>query len=138
MVADRASFAQREDAWEHAVQIAEDLFILPPPTLEIADLFNHSCAPNCGMEGNVVLVAMRDIEPGEELCFDYAMTDDNPFFGFDCECDELECRGAVNGDDWQRPELWDRYEGFFTPYLAKRIAQRRSAAAEEMSSSGAG
>lgn len=126
MVVDRAAFADHEEAWEHAVQIAEDLFLLPPPDLEAADLVNHSCAPNCGMEGNIVLVAMRDIEAGEELCFDYAMTDDNPYFGFACECGQADCRGTVSGDDWQREELWDRYDGYFSPYLAKRIARLRS------------
>jgi predicted homoserine dehydrogenase-like protein len=28
---------------------------------------NHSCEPNAGFAGNTVLVAMRDIRPGEEL-----------------------------------------------------------------------
>jgi len=37
---------------------------------------NHSCEPNVGFAGNVVLVAMRDIEAGEELTTDYAMFDD--------------------------------------------------------------
>lgn len=37
---------------------------------------NHSCEPNVGFAGNIVLVAMRDISPGEELTTDYALFDD--------------------------------------------------------------
>jgi len=37
---------------------------------------NHSCEPNVGFAGNTVLVAMRDISPGEELTSDYALFDD--------------------------------------------------------------
>jgi SET domain-containing protein len=34
---------------------------------------NHSCEPNVGMGGNVLLVSMRDIAPGGELTIDYAL-----------------------------------------------------------------
>jgi len=37
---------------------------------------NHSGEPNVGFAGNTVLVAMRDISPGEELTTDYALFDD--------------------------------------------------------------
>ena len=40
---------------------------------------NHSCAPNMGFNGQVVLVAMRDVEPGEELTFDWAMFTDESY-----------------------------------------------------------
>jgi hypothetical protein len=37
---------------------------------------NHSCDPNVGFAGDIVLVAMRDIRQGEELTADYALFDD--------------------------------------------------------------
>ena len=37
---------------------------------------NHSCEPNLDVKGQIVFVAIRDIEEDEELSFDYAMTDD--------------------------------------------------------------
>lgn len=36
-------------------------------------MLNHSCEPNCGMLGQTLIIAMRDIGPGEELCFDSAV-----------------------------------------------------------------
>ncbi|MGY1616797.1 SET domain-containing protein-lysine N-methyltransferase [Geodermatophilus sp. SYSU D00691] len=38
---------------------------------------NHSCEPDVGVAGNVVLGAMRDVDAGEELTTDYAMFDDD-------------------------------------------------------------
>src|SRR5262249_39059387 len=41
---------------------------------------NHSCEPNMGMGGNVLLVAMREIAAGEELTIDYALFLGDPGF----------------------------------------------------------
>jgi hypothetical protein len=77
------------------------------------------------MCGQIVVVAMRPIMPGEEICFDYAMTDGSPYDEFDCACGSPTCRGRVSGDDWRRPELWARYQGYFSPYLQRRIENLR-------------
>ncbi|MEY8013773.1 SET domain-containing protein-lysine N-methyltransferase [Mycobacterium servetii] len=37
---------------------------------------NHSCEPNVGFAGNIVLVAMREVTAGEQLTTDYALFDD--------------------------------------------------------------
>ena len=86
-------------------------------------MVNHSCSPNCGMSGQTLVVAMRDIAPGEELTYDYAMSDGSPYDEFECHCGRPECRGKVTGSDWMRPELQVRYRGYFSPYLARRISQ---------------
>jgi hypothetical protein len=31
------------------------------------------------------------------------------------------CRGSVKGTDWALPELWEKYDGYYMPYLARRI-----------------
>jgi len=62
------------------IQIGEDLFIGPltREEREGSMIFsNHSCDPNIGVRGQIVFVAMRDIEPGEELTHDWATTDDD-------------------------------------------------------------
>ena len=38
-------------------------------------------------------------------------------------------RGRVSGNDWMQPMLWQRYHGFFSPYLQRRIDAIRAAAA---------
>ncbi len=112
------------------LQVEEDLFLLT--TREgPADWVNHSCEPNAGLSGQVVLVAMRDILPGEEVCYDYAMSDSNPFDEFICRCGAANCRGRVTREDWRDPELWERYAGYFSPYLQRRIDALRMAALEQ-------
>ncbi len=109
------NFAQR------VLQIEEGFFLVTPAELEPSDCFNHSCTPNIGFSGQIGLRAMRDIEAGEELNFDYAMCDGSPYDEFDCHCGSIECRHRVTGEDWRDPVLWERYEGFFSPYLSRRI-----------------
>ncbi len=70
----------------HALQIDDDLFLASTPPFDPADFVNHSCDPNCGIVGSVLLVTMRDVEAGEELCFDYAMTDSDDYDMFECSC----------------------------------------------------
>jgi uncharacterized protein len=103
------------------VQVEEDLYIVTPGDPEPVDYINHSCNANVGMRGQVVLAAMRTIGAGEEVCFDYAMTDGSPYDEFECVCGAPNCRGWITGNDWKRPELWEQYAGFFSPYLQRRI-----------------
>ena len=82
---------------------------------------NHSCDANLGMRGEITFVAMRDIRAGEELTHDWAMTDDDDY-SVDCKCGAPNCRKTVTGKDWQHPELQKRYAGYFSTYLARKIA----------------
>jgi SET domain-containing protein len=106
------------------IQIDDDLFIAPvtPEEREASMLYsNHSCDANLGMRGEITFAAMRDIAAGEELTHDWATTDDDDS-SVECKCGASTCRETVSGKDWQRPELQQRYRGYFSPYLAKKIA----------------
>ena len=66
---------------------------------------NHSCEPNCeGHESDsgdkVFIVAMRDIEAGEELLYDYALCIDDKITKtlraqYACLCGSSSCRGTM-------------------------------------------
>jgi SET domain-containing protein len=104
------------------IQIAEGLHLvaLTDDEYEPVMLFiNHSCEPNVGFAGNVVLVAMRDVAAGEELTTDYALFD-TPTSTMECSCGTPSCRGVITGDDWRDPALRQRYAGWFSRYLADR------------------
>lgn len=106
-----------------SLQIEDDFFLIPQGGENAADFINHSCDPNAGMAGQILVVAMRAIEAGEEICYDYAMSDGSGYDEFECCCGTAYCRGKITGSDWSRTELWSRYEGYFSPYLARRIEQ---------------
>jgi len=73
--------------------------------------FNHSCDPTCGFAAldSALVVAIRDIEVGEELTYDYQFMDTEPSFydGINCKCGTKKCRGVLRFDqyrnvDWQK------------------------------------
>lgn len=109
------------DIQRHTVQVEENLYLASLYPDEPADYINHGCDPNAGMSGQIAVVAMRDMTPGEEVCIDHAMCDGTPYDEFDCQCGTPHCRRRVTGDDWRIPELWERYDGYFSPYLQRRI-----------------
>ena len=106
------------------IQIDDDLFIAPVTDCEreLSMLYsNHSCEANIGMRGEITFVAMRDIRSGEELTHDWAMTDDDDY-SIECNCGAPDCRKMLTGKDWRRPDLQKRYAGYFSSYLARKIA----------------
>ena len=105
----------------HSVQIGDDLYLVCGERLTDGDFVNHSCDPTLGFAGEITLVALRDIDVGEALTFDYATADSSAYDEFECECGEPSCRGKVTGEDWMKPELQRRYAGHFSPYLQRRI-----------------
>ena len=110
-----------EDIRRHTVQVEEGLYLASHGPDEGPDFINHSCEPNAGLEGQIAIVALRRIVPGEEVTIDYAMCDGSPYDEFDCACGSPICRERVTGDDWRNPVLWERYAGHFSPYLERRI-----------------
>lgn len=65
---------------------------------------NHSCEPNCEMQkwsvsglSRMALFAMRTIQPGEELTYDYNFSLFNPADGQVCKCGSKQCRGVIGG-----------------------------------------
>jgi SET domain-containing protein len=58
---------------------------------------NHSCEPNAFMQilyRHILFIALRDIQPGEEITIDYETTlhSNNKR----CTCRALSCRGTIN------------------------------------------
>ena len=104
-----------------SIQVEADLFFVGPVQREPGDSINHSCDPNCGMRNATQVIAMRDIEAGEELTFDYAMSDAAAYDEFDCACGATTCRGRVTSRDWRDTTLQNRYEGFLSPYIDREI-----------------
>jgi len=106
------------------IQVADNLFIGPvnEEEREGSMIFsNHSCDPNVGVQGQIVFVALRDIAAGEELTHDWAMTDDDTY-EMECHCHAPNCRKVITGQDWKKRELQEKYRGFMSSYLQRKIA----------------
>lgn len=83
---------------------------------------NHSCDPNCGMHGEITFIAIRDIQPNEELTIDYAFID-NENYSFECHCGSRHCRHIITGYDWKIKKLQVKYYPYFAQYLKDKIDQ---------------
>ncbi len=81
---------------------------------------NHSCDPNCWLEG-LDMVARRDIAAGEELCLDYATFCGPGMKPFECLCTSPLCRITVRGTDYLLPELRERYGDHVSPYVRQSV-----------------
>jgi hypothetical protein len=125
----RGDFAPFEaERRSRSLQVNTNLIFLGPPSREPGDSINHSCEPNCGMRNATTIVAMRDIAVGEELTFDYAMSDASDYDEFECNCGTSLCRGKVRADDWQLETLRHKYKGSFSPYIQRKMNAERSRA----------
>jgi uncharacterized protein len=115
--------------WYQAAEIpiGDDLFIGPAAEAEREGSMifsNHSCDPNIGVQGQIVFVALRDMAAGEELTHDWATTDDDDS-RMNCRCGAATCRGIVTGKDWQKKGLQEKYRGYFSWYLQRKIEASR-------------
>lgn len=109
-------------------QITDELYIAPLTTdEEQASMIyvNHSCTPNAGWQGQVVIVAIRDIDAGEEVLIDYAMHSDDDILDFRCACQTSSCRHHITGRDWRLPALQEKYEGYFVWFIEQKIKETR-------------
>ena len=108
-------YAGKRVLWESIPEDSEDrrtfLFGLQngkdviDPTIggNAARWINHSCEPNCeAIEENsrIFIYALRDLRPGEELFYDYALEMDEPRTRAlekesECYCGSSTCRGTM-------------------------------------------
>ncbi len=124
-----------QEQGDNGIQITESLVLLDPTGNNKlgADFVNHSCDPNAGFRGQIILIALRQISPGEEITFDYAMclhpVPGLPRYEFNCACEKPICRKVITENDWLIPDLQARYTGYFQPFLQDKINKTNRAAA---------
>lgn len=112
-----------EQDLDYAYHITDNLLICPLNPIYPSDdwRMNHCCNANCGLDGNTVFVAMRDIEKDEELTYDYCMTESNPDYEVELTCDKDNCRKVFTGRDWENKVLQDKYKNYFSSYIKRKI-----------------
>jgi hypothetical protein len=97
------------------------------PSLD--EYVNHSCDANAWLQGDVVLLAWRDIAAGEEITFDQGTWADDKTWSFEpafdlemqCRCGSAHCRHVVTKKDWAIPGVQSRYRGHFHPVIQELI-----------------
>ena len=95
-----------------------------------ARFINHSCDGNCETEiegGRVFIEAIRTIQPGEELGYDYSLTwvttdDPDELALYACRCGAADCRGSMLD-----PEALDQKHSPKAKRQAKDPAKKKTA-----------
>lgn len=106
-----------DDLLNHAIQIGPALW---RDSLSPARLINHSCEPNCGIKNRIKVVAMRSILPGEEITWDYEMTEKNPWWKMRCRCGTASCRKVIGNYKNMPRAVREKYRGFISDWLTNK------------------
>ncbi len=99
---------------------------VPPTDLDFNALsidwyLNHSCDGNCGFNDDGDFIAIKPIEKGEELSYDYALAESNPRFSMGCTCGSKNCRRVITGNDWKDERFIVRNRDHMHPHLRRLI-----------------
>ena len=109
---ERVSHAEADQRYLHKVAADNHTFLFIVNAHTVIDagvegnearFVNHACDPNCESvidKRRVFIDALRDVEPGEELTYDYQIrreADDPPDIDaiFACRCGFETCRGTM-------------------------------------------
>ena len=92
-----------DDAHTFLFQLDESSYIDASVGGNAARFINHSCRPNCEAQqdgARIFIVAIRNIQPGVELTYDYALEIERGHSEarrrrFACRCGAPRCRGTM-------------------------------------------
>lgn len=119
----------------HLCHLGPDGFVL---SRDGSEVMNHSCDPNTACLGDDKLVTIRDVQPGEEVTYDYATDyatterDVSLWYDWPCGCGAANCRGVISMTDCLDPAFQQRYAGHLPSWtLAFIEAQQKAAVSAE-------
>ena len=105
-----------DDLLNHAIQFGKAIW---RDSKGMARYINHSCEPNCGIKKLFSIVAMRPIEAGEQITWDYEMTEKNPWWKMKCRCGSPVCRKVIGNYTRMPKAVRLKYKGFISEWLLK-------------------
>lgn len=94
---------------------------------EFLQYINHSCDPNVFFDTtSMQLVALRELDKGEEMTFFYPSTEWEMTQSFNCYCGSPVCIGEIRGAAFLSKESQEKYRltDFIQQQLAKRAARK--------------
>jgi predicted nuclease of predicted toxin-antitoxin system len=71
---------------------------------------------------------MRKLKIGEEILFDYAMSESKDYHEIQCNCQTPSCRGWIRGDDWKNYDVSPYIKIKRKKYLEELAARQQQAA----------
>lgn len=111
-----------------SLQIDENKFLESTAETKFDDFLNHSCNPNCYIDWKTLnLLALKDIRKGEELSFNYNISEydllDGGNFSFKCKCGSKNCLEEIRGFRYLSKEQKNKIKEFISPFLKNKLEQ---------------
>jgi uncharacterized protein len=112
----------------HTLQIDFDKYILCEPPFLYS---NHSCNPNCAINGDLELFALKQIKAGKELFWDYSTSMLERHWTMKCSCGEKNCREIITDFDLLPKRKQEKYLelNIVLPFIAHFIKYQRAKSA---------
>lgn len=112
----------RQIVGDYDVPFDDDFSIAPTSREEAINVVsvNHSCEPTLGWKSSMILVAIKDVKPGEELAVEYAMHGGYPN-EMVCKCGTASCRKVIKLEDWKDATIRAKYGKWFMPRLREKF-----------------
>ncbi len=116
-------------ATDYTIPIDHELKIEPRDPGSVAQYLCHSCEPNAGIKNRTLLVALRDLQEGEEILVSYASLgyeygkektlDGTEASELDltCRCGTKSCTGRLQCYKEMPPEWRAKYRDYISDYL---------------------
>jgi len=109
------------DLQNHTIQCGEERW---RDSKGLARFINHSCDPHCGIKGLYKVVAVRNIKKGEQITWDYEMTEESDWWKLRCKCGSPLCRKWIGNHANMPQAIRDKYKGFISRWLTKKYKSR--------------
>lgn len=109
------------DLQNHTIQIGKSKW---RDSKGLARFINHSCEPNCGIRGLYKVVAMRPIEKGEQITWDYEMTEKSDWWKMKCKCGSTLCRKVIGNYSNMPRKVRQKYKGYISAWLTKKTKKK--------------
>ena len=97
---------------------------------EFLQYINHSCDPNVFFNTTTMqLVALKELQPEEEMTFFYPSTEWRMTQSFNCYCGSHKCIDKIRGASYLSQELQSQYRftDFIQQQLVKKAARKKVA-----------
>jgi SET domain-containing protein len=109
-----------EKLWRYCFQVDYDRYVVPAEG-SAGWFMNHSCEPNCVIMGRTKIVALRRIESGEEVAFDYSTNVGWEGFSMECKCGKKACRKTVRSYTFLPEDLKGHYGACVSGFLLRPV-----------------
>lgn len=108
---------------QHTLQVSPTAHLHDP---YFVGLLTHSCAPNCVLDmQRLEIWALADVEAGELITIDYAVTEDVLHRQFACGCGSSACRRWITGRREGPNEMGRAYLSGLVERKVKRMEARQ-------------